>query len=366
MIPLARPALLLFVAVLASGSIHAKTWIADSDPNHTADFRSAQEAHDGAEEGDVIYFVGSFRHYGDLIATKRLTYVGPGYFLGENNPNFQNLFPARLKTVSLTYEISNAPSDNVDPEEIISDSSGSVFQGVTIETQLHIIANDAVFKGCNIYYLNINNSSPFIPAGGIEKRDNVSTCIFVQSYFSGSALIQMSCSEVYFGNSIFSAAQIGFGAANGFFISSVELENNIFDGSYVNVSDGVFRNNLFATMQSFRGSRTTAAGNVFNAAFWDNSAAGDTLDESTNTSLADDAFRALFDGAGTDGQYLPAAGNANLLNGIDGAMVGPFGGSYPYVLSGLPNIPRIIGVDAPRTGPSQGSIPVTLKIRLPQ
>ena len=173
MIPLARPALLLFVAVLASGSIHAKTWIADSDPNHTADFRSAQEAHDGAEEGDVIYFVGSFRHYGDLIATKRLTYVGPGYFLGENNPNFQNLFPARLKTVSLTYEISNAPSDNVDPEEIISDSSGSVFQGVTIETQLHIIANDAVFKGCNIYYLNINNSSPFIPAGGIEKLEKV-------------------------------------------------------------------------------------------------------------------------------------------------------------------------------------------------
>ena len=122
-------------------------------------------------------------------------------------------------------------------------------------------------------------------------------------------------------------------------------------------------------MSSFRLDDSTATGNVFNSNKWAVNAQAsykDPLDEDTNTGLFEDAILALFDGEGSDGQYLPAAENTDLLNGVDGAMVGPFGGSYPYVLSGLPNIPRIVGVDAPPTGPSQGSIPITLKIRLPQ
>ncbi len=372
MFPPLRCLLVFVVTLIASSSAFSKTWIVDSSPDHVADFKTVQDAHDGAAEGDILYLMGSFRHYGDLIATKRLTYIGPGYFLDENFTEFRNTFPARLKSVSLRYEISNSEFDDVNPEEITSDSSGSVFQGVTVETELHIIANDIVVKGCKINYLHISKTAGSFPAGGADKRDVVSACLFVQSYFTGSTYIQMNCTDVFFRNSIFKGTSLSIGTRNtnaSAFISSTELENNIFDGSSFDFSDCRIRNNIFTEVSSFRLDDSTATGNVFNSNKWAVNAQAsykDPLDEDTNTGLFEDAILALFDGEGSDGQYLPAAENTDLLNGVDGAMVGPFGGSYPYVLSGLPNIPRIVGVDAPPTGPSQGSIPITLKIRLPQ
>ena len=50
-----------------------------------ADYTSLQEAHDNASEGDTIYVEGSAIQYEGADISKRLTIIGPGYFLSEND-----------------------------------------------------------------------------------------------------------------------------------------------------------------------------------------------------------------------------------------------------------------------------------------
>ena len=71
-------AILLCVAPIAS----AKIWRLDNVQN--ADFSSITTAHSSAASGDTVYVAGSVNNYGSVTLTKKLTIIGPGYFLAEN------------------------------------------------------------------------------------------------------------------------------------------------------------------------------------------------------------------------------------------------------------------------------------------
>jgi hypothetical protein len=51
-------------------------------------------------------------------------------------------------------------------------------------------------------------------------------------------------------------------------------------------------------------------------------------------------------GNSTDGQWQLKVGSPAIGAGEGGTDIGMFGGEYPYVLSGLPPIPAIYGLDA--------------------
>ena len=72
------------VLSLAVSSAHAKIWRVNNVPGVAADFTTAQAAHDGAAANDTIYLESSPNSYGDLITTKKLTWIGLGYFLPQN------------------------------------------------------------------------------------------------------------------------------------------------------------------------------------------------------------------------------------------------------------------------------------------
>ena len=110
----------LFVLTLAAcvmaTAVSAKIWRVDSDPTNAADFRTLQEAHDGANSGDTLYVRGSSSNYGDLeMEGKKLAIIGPGYFLGENDSTQASPLPATM--------------DNLD---LYSGVSGSLITGLTM------------------------------------------------------------------------------------------------------------------------------------------------------------------------------------------------------------------------------------------
>ena len=58
----------------------------DNGITGTAIYATIQLAHDAAANGDIIQVEPSTTSYGNLTCTKQLTFVGPGYFLSENQP----------------------------------------------------------------------------------------------------------------------------------------------------------------------------------------------------------------------------------------------------------------------------------------
>jgi hypothetical protein len=74
--------------ILISSISFAKIWRVNNNPGVQADFTTAQQAHDGANAGDTLYFEHSTSFYGDLYMTKRLTLIGAGAF-AVNNPGQQ-------------------------------------------------------------------------------------------------------------------------------------------------------------------------------------------------------------------------------------------------------------------------------------
>ena len=70
------------------------------------------------------------------------------------------------------------------------------------------------------------------------------------------------------------------------------------------------------------------------------------------------------EGNSTDGQWQLAQGSPAIGAGISGEDAGMFGGDAPYVLSGIPGIPRITFVSVPASGAFPDGLPVTVRARV--
>jgi len=69
------------------------------------------------------------------------------------------------------------------------------------------------------------------------------------------------------------------------------------------------------------------------------------------------------DGNSTDGQWQLERGSPALETGINGEDVGMFGGSSPYMLSGIPSLPHIYFLSAPSVGSATDGLQVRLKVK---
>ena len=82
--------LLTLAATLISSLSFAKIWRVNNNAGVIADFTTAQQANNSASvmNGDTIHLEPSPASYGDLNASKRLTWISIGAFL-VNYPNEQ-------------------------------------------------------------------------------------------------------------------------------------------------------------------------------------------------------------------------------------------------------------------------------------
>lgn len=339
---------LVIVFLLAiSTSAFSKIWIVDSNAGSTAkDFTNLQAAHDGAAAGDTLYLIGSPINYitAEVIVSKRLVIIGPGYFLNENS-NLQ----ININAAQVSLPGSNALTFN-------AGSEGSVIMGVFINGALTINANNILIKR-NYISRNGNADNIIINASNIILTQN-----YIFSYIGTDAnviVISSSRSGILITNNyIHHNCANGCGGGTRMALissgtSSLELSNNIFYGN-VTVSNALVQNNL----SLFTGFAATAS------LVRNNSGAAGSYYPNGNDNISNSDFgNAFITGGTTDGKWQPSASSPFKGTGFGGTDRGLFGGSEPYVLSGIPPIPTIYSLTAPTIGEKNTGLPIQIKVK---
>lgn len=322
------PALFLFLqAATAQAEIHT----VDNRPGRSADFTEVQDAIDAALPGDTLYVMGSPDRYEATTLNKVLSIYGPGYFLGEND----------IPSVEKNHA-------NISSLDITSTGSGSQIVGITVggyysSEDTSVEANDISFRKCYFYrpvHVGVSTQS---------NRISFEHCIIGDLGTSGTGLYlgyystSPGATEVLVSNCHLNYLDFVVGASSGqvnqciigggkFFNATVR--NSIFTGTHDLTTDdaSTFEHSLAPNEDLPDGT-----GNIENADLSTVFVGWNVGSPPSEQTTLDTWFRLIPNatinqaiGAGTDGQDL-----------------GAYGGDSPYVVSGIPSLPRINSIVAP-------------------
>jgi hypothetical protein len=317
-----RTLLTIAALVFVNVSLWATIRMVDNRAGSGANFSTVQAAVTAAIAGDTILIAGSSLDYtGTVTLNKRLTLIGPGYFLDEN-PNLNaNQLPARISG-AITFE---------------AGSSGSEVIGITsvIATTINNNLTNITLRRNNFFQVNCGN--------------NLSN-IFIQQNYVGSVRIGAGGSNIFVRNNIFTSILVASGT------SSVSISNNVFTGtSFTTISNSVFQNNVIAGTMTI----------TFNSSTVQNNLASGTQLPAGNSNQNNVVMSSVFlpqTGNSTDGRWRLAAGSPAIGAGVGGVDCGVFGGTTPYILSGIPPLPTVYFFSAPTEAGISG-LPVQVRIR---
>lgn len=350
--------LLLVFALTILQTTYANVWRVNNLNNVDADFTTLQDAIDGATDGDTLYIEGSATPYGDGTFAKKLTVIGTGYWLDENDTT--QAFKYTSSVGKLIFNVG---------------SQGSVVQGLYIYYTLS--------SAFNVIEINTDNIT-------IERN-------YIYVYMSGS--------YTYNGNAIFIAANTSDiiirhnwidakiydytsatnGNAIGIYVAGIP-ENTVvksnFIHSYKTSNYGGFYAIYFATNNS--NNELMISSNVM----WGSVATYYTyhyenilVSGTYNNGTGDESYNNLCDGtqypSGNNNQqnvdmttvfadhdlyidkgYLLAPGSPAIGAAMNGSDCGAFG-DYPYILSGMPDIPAVFEATVVPFGTT--TLPVNIK-----
>ncbi len=299
----------------------ARIWRVNNTAGITADFTTAQAAHDAASAGDTIHFEPSSTSYGNLTISKQLVLVSLGSFLGDNPGLQYNAVSGTLNSVSVSTAgvvlMINAFSITINA----GNPNTSILRcrisgGITLNN-----SDNTVIMNCVFNALSINSGST-----GLIVKNNI-----IENY-----TIMDNASSGEFANNVISAV-IGTTAPT--FHNSI-VKNNIFNktSSLGTGSASSFLNNL-------AGANILPAGNSNQ-----NSVTMATVFVNPNGNV-DNHFVLQTTGPN------PAQGAGE--GGID---CGAFGGTSAFKLGLIPPIPSIYKLDVP-TLPSGNTLNIVISTR---
>ena len=141
------------VLMLSPLAVFAGKWRVNNQTGTTANFTSVATAVASASvlNGDTLYIEGSPTSYGTLsLTSKRLTFIGPGYLLTDNDSTQAIIYPARFDQLS----VSGASADN-------SVFLGLVFQNTTGGTTLVTLGSNGLTFSRNYLFTGTNGGNSF-------------------------------------------------------------------------------------------------------------------------------------------------------------------------------------------------------------
>lgn len=326
---------LLFCSILGAS---AGTWrINNSDAS--ADFQSIQSAINDAtlvNDGDTLFVEGSASGYNGFTCDRLLYIIGPGFRLAEN--------PQTGANASYAVIVGAAAFED--------GAQGSVFSGFAF-------SNSSSGYEVDIETDNITIMRCYLTRG-LAITGTVNNPIIVQNYILDGISIGSSgwgFQGMIFNNNIvdgdinisssITTPRTFASVNNNFFLEDVivttaTFRNNIWDpigvSASINVTSGVIENNLF-----FNSQLGTDNGNQ---------------GFSDNTNVFGDRSGRSF-----DQQWELADDSAFKNSGTDGTDPGPFGGSNPYILSGVPPLPIIYEINTAGFGNQETGLPVEIRVR---
>ena len=307
----------LFInAIHYNNYIHAKIITVDNKIPYSAQYSSLQEAHDNANNDDIIYLSPSSIRYEGIIMTKRLSIYGVGFDL-KNSPNHS---PYLILTAAiggtLTFD---------------EGSDGSIVDGVEGNFSVIIQASNITIRRTNLNDVSINKTN----LSGITLINNYLTRI-VNSY---------SYSEINLLNNLIEYYSYG---ANTIVISGdnncIVILNNIVISSYKLFSfkqnTNVFLcNNI---VYSINGDSTDCRYGNFEYNLFVNTSLNNSI-SNTNIKVEniDDVFQDF-----NNKNYDLKDNSLAITSGRNGEDMGIYGGVNPFDDFGFPNLPTILSIDS--------------------
>jgi hypothetical protein len=131
------------------------------------------------------------------------------------------------------------------------------------------------------------------------------------------------------------------------------------DGNQITLFNSVFENNFLAVSKNVSFSNVTYSYNV--------SVGGTFSGGIGNVNNYDIVTNSELTGSGTglsaDEAYIIKAGSSLKTLGNGGTEVGAYGGSTPYIVSGIPPIPSIVNMINSGTGDNSNPLKVTISVK---
>ena len=303
-----------------------------------ADYTSAQNAHDAASAGDTLYIEASPTSYGNLTISKKIHIFGTGYFLGENMELQASVIPSSFNNIYLA-----------------SGCDESTIQGLTVLIDILVSGNPA-FSDVIISRNYILGGIKFSTSGLVEDifimnnyitGNHVNYSIYTSGASNKNLII---LNNIFIYGSIYSRIDLHSQ-------TSAVFINNIFDNYSIATTNCDFQNNILLA---------PSVANIASNTFSYNICTG-TQFPSGNNNQQNVNNASIFVGYPTQGSYTsdnkfellaasPAEGTGN--GGVD---CGVFGGTQPYILSGIPPIPTIYKFESPNV--VTGNFNITVSTR---
>jgi hypothetical protein len=325
-------------------SAGATSWRLNNNTAVDAGFRTFKAAHDAASAGDTIYVEGNGNdaHYGDVTISKKLIIIGPGYFLTENDSTLAIPLNATLQSVMIEATAAGTEIYGL----TLIDNGATWEYGIKIRASGTIIArnflngsNDRIVLDANVQDVAIIQNFGYSVAitGGVT-----ATNILIANNFFSDRVSLNNLSNAVIVNNV-----IRYGVAN---VYNSQIKNNII------YSEGLGDAFCVNNPGNFIAYNLTKAGLVNNGTYGPGNIASVNMG-AVFTGFSDPA------GFSTDGRWQLKPDGPAVGAGEGGIDCGMFGGSLPYVLSGLPAIPHIYEVIVPTAGSTHTGLPVIIRAK---
>lgn len=320
--------LFIFVTALGFSTANAANWRVNNMPDNNADFTILSEAIAAASSGDIIYIEGTGLEYneGTITITKTLTFYGSGYYLLENENTQANHLPCEL-----------GMHINIDPG-----AEGTSFIGVTF-SGMYVGTSDVTLERCYIRdEIRLHASDQAVSNFMMKQCVSDGGLWMWTMYFSSSNI-------TFLNNIFYGSLTLGSDMAN------YIVKNNIFIGGYTDVDavNAVIQNNIVnGGIPCTVSDNNLVENNIIGI--------GGEMPETGSNNIGEIDLVAVFvdypDGENTspDAMYELKSGSPAQGHGIGGIDCGIFDGDFPYILSGLPPIPRFYESDISNVGTTQG------------
>jgi hypothetical protein len=339
----------ILVLSLCAMAVHAQTIrrvhslpVADAGANTYATVADAVAA---SAADDIIYIEPSSTEYAGFTVTKRLHFIGNGNFL-EQNPNTPFDKNPSIISTAVSFDIG---------------SSGSTITGLYLRSTLTIAGTTGIEVKRNRFGNGItlgNNTSGILIAENyidenIRAQDvsNSGVSTVIRNNIIRSGNITYMKNSVIQNNTIYYSVNAAF-VAN---CTDSQITNNIFDRRGMFSIRQVGNDNAGATVTN---NLQIAAGGI--------PATNPDANKNMYTSEAGAVFVVASPWGNNptkDASLKLVAGSLATNLGTDGKDAGAFGGTIPYTLSGLPNVPVITSAVSTETGTNTIPLSVTISVR---
>lgn len=346
--------LALLYALLNSQNSFAKIWRVNNNPGVNADFTDLTSAHAGAASGDTLHLEGSPNGYGSVTFTKKLTVLGPGYYLDEN-PNSQSLLQS-AKVNGITFSMG---------------SQGSVVMGLDfVGNGIAVFTDDIIIRRnkfsspgnnvpdwttgvINVYYHSDNSA---IPANNIIISQNYGLKVFVNNPSTGILI-----TNNFISTNGWEGDGTGSNALATHANAIILVQNNIFRRGKVIGYNSNFTNNILVN-GFFEGTGNLYSNNIASGTQFGNANGNQQNIVMTNV------FVGPGTGISTDGQWKLKAGSPALGAGYGSTAQNPidagmYGGQSAYILAGMPPMPAIYSFEVQPIGSNSDPIDVKVKVK---